>query len=356
MRIRHLFFALPFGLMACNSGDSAIDDPATAQAAVTSSFGGATETDEIPAFGDSVLDSPEYTTDDATVTDPTADANPDLATAPRLYIAVGWGLFPPQKDATQVVQWDPTITAQNAGIRVVSPLRFEDNDAIVRPRTSISEVSITSSTRPGADGVLLSVIMAPRLNPTNGPVTLTFTSAVYTHTLTLEQGMRLTGHDVVDDAGHQVVYRVFRPDHDACKEGLMGGQWKTLAEPKGMALGVLRGRIMHAGHVTALFRGVFGQRPDGKNVLFAKAIDGDGKFVAILVGRYGDDGKFGGLILGKDKVSIGRFVGLYFDRNGDGEGRFLGRWSMGCKERQDEGTTPASDEPDVSTDDSGSNG
>ena len=47
---------------------------------------------------------------------------------------------------------------------------------------------------------------------------------------------------------------------------------------------------------------------------------------------------FPALILGKGKVSLGRVVGMYFDKDGDGEGRFMGRYSLGCKETADEGS------------------
>src|SRR5262249_29835637 len=147
-------------------------------------------------------------------------------------------------EATTPVDWSGSIKAQNAALHVLRKLRFEPRDVVLRPRTDLSTVEFESHTQPHSDGLLLEVILAPSLNPGQQPVTLTFASAPFTDTLTLEPGMRMSQVKPADDAGHVVAYQIVRPDADGCREGFLRGVWKASGEVGGRALGVLKGRFI----------------------------------------------------------------------------------------------------------------
>jgi len=82
---------------------------------------------------------------------------------------------------------------------------------IWRPRTDIRVIDFESQTGPDADGLLVDVILAPSLNPDLEPVTLTFTSRVFTASIAIEPDMQRVEITPVDDAGHVVAFRVIRP-------------------------------------------------------------------------------------------------------------------------------------------------
>jgi len=339
---------------ACNSGDVEPLPEAVDQALATS-YGGEVTTDEQPAFGDPVLAGVTFQTEDVAVADRTVD-RPELAGARTVNIALAWGYLRPHPEATTAVDWSGSITVDNAAVRVLRTLRFEDRtDVVIRPRTDIYSVAFTSQTLPHADGLLLSVVLAPSLNPNLEPVTLTFNSAPFTTTLTLEAGMRMNHVEVVDEAGHVFSYQIIRPDADGCSEGFLRGRWQGAGEVEGRVLGRMHGRFFSAdGRVVGFMRGVFGQRENGKQVWFAKVIGADGRFRGLIVGRFGE-GKFAGLILvrgdGDAKLIEGAVRGHYFDGEAEGSaGGFMGRWSQRCGEDPREGAPSDTDEPEVALD------
>ena len=344
--MRQLILTLPAlcltSLAACGSLE-----PAPSSTSLESQFGGLTETDEQPGFDDAdVLAQGE----DTPVTDTTGD---DMRDARHVRIAVAWGYLRPHPDATETVDWTGSITADHAAIRVLRVLRFEENDAVVRPRTDRSVVEFESQTKPGADGLLLDVILAPALNPERAPVTLTFATGPYTDTLTLEPGMRMEKVVKVDEAGHVVAYHIIRPARDGeCVEGFVRGLWQTKDDGEGRALGQLKGQIVDAdGAVVGNLRGIFGVRKNGHQVWFAKVVDLEGKFLGVVVGKYGE-GKLAGLFVGRGRKVIGAVHGAISDADGDGDGGFLGRYTERCGEATGEGQPSGSDEPEISLDDS----
>jgi hypothetical protein len=349
--IRNVFaLSLAIVAAACGSGDERAPSGDEIATQVDSELGGVTPSDEAASFGDATLATAEFTAEDAAVADPTAE-RPDLAGARRVRIAIAWGYLRPHRDASEAIDWSGAIVAENAALRVLRKLRFEDDDLVIRPRTDVSVVEFESHTRPHADGLLLEVILAPSLNPANGPVTLTFSTAPYTHTLTIEAGMRLSDVVEVDDAGHVVAYHIIRPDASPCTEGFLRGRWSAAGEVAGHAVGRLFGRFIASdGSIRGHVRGVFGERANGKKVWFAKAIDKDGRFLGVLLGRYGD-GHFGGLFIGGDRIVKGVVRGHYRDGDGDRDGAFMGRYSERCGEDPAEGSELTTDEPEVALED-----
>jgi hypothetical protein len=347
--MRHLLSALFFALTA--AGAIAGEDPQELDRLLASSFGGLTESDEPPAFGDAELLAPAFQTVDRKVKDDLALPHGDRRDAEHARMLVVWGYLAPHPDATEVVDWSGSITVTNAGLRVLRTIRFEENDVVVRPRTDIHAVAFESHTRPAADGLLLDVVIALSLNPSGGPVTLTFQTAPFRETITIEPGQRLTRIVPVDDAGHVVAYHIIRPDADGCAEGFLSGIRRTKAADDGRELGVLKGLFTaDDGRLRGHLRGVFGVRENGHQVWFAKVVDRDGAFLGILAGRYGE-GQLAGLFLGEGRKVRGVVRGRYIDGDSRHDGGFVGRYSLRCEEDAREGDRVEDDEPDVTLDD-----
>lgn len=324
---------------------SAGDEPSAIDQAVSSSYGGQTESDEPPAFGDSELLSAAFAAVNPKVNDPVGGRN--LRHAERVRVAIAWGAFPPQPDAEQVVDWGGSITVENAALRVIRTLRFEDTGLILRPRTDIHAVEFESQTKPFADGILVDVVLAPSLNPSNRPVTLAFSTAPWTETLTIAPDVRGTRVIPVDGAGHVVVYRIIRPNTDGCAEGFVTGLRRTSRTADGREVGVLKGRIdTDDGRLRGYLRGVFGQRRNGAQVWFAKMIDDEGTFRGIVAGRYGE-GRLGGLIIAPNGKVEGVVHARYTEDDGVHDTAFLGRSSLRCGEDSRERMRITTDEPPI---------
>ena len=337
---------LSLAILGCGSPDISSPD-FTIDESLAASYGGEVATDEPPAFGDPLMTSGELALEDASVADAATD-RPELEGAQHVRIALVWGYPRPRPDAEAVVDWSGTITVANAGVRVLRALRFEErSDVVIRPRTDVHTIAFESQTKPHADGLLLDVVLAPSLNPDGLPVTLSFDSAVYSNTITLEPGMRRHQVDVVDDAGHVIAYQVIRPDRDASADGFFRGRWQAAGEVEGRVLGRLAGRFFGAdGQLRGHLRGVYGVRESGSQVWFGKVIGRDGAFQGLVAGRWAD-GKLGGLILGRGEIVKGVLAGHYFEAATGDAGGFLGRWSERCGEDPREETAAGGDEPAV---------
>ena len=343
-------------------GASTDNDPSSIDQALTQSYGAQTTEDEAPDFADDDFLAEDLATDEADPADSmyadsadmTGIESDPLVRPHHLRILVGWGRLRPQRGATDWTDWSGTISAANAGLRVLRTVRFEPGDSIVRPRTDLHAVAFVSHTAPAADGVLLDVVMHPRLNPAGAPVVLTFTSGPIVQELTLEPGMRRMDAVRVDDVGNALGY-VIAPAPlaagDACERGFLAGRYTRLGEVRGRAVGRIKGRwISSDGELRGRLSGLYGQRASGAKVFFAKVIGADGVFKGILAGKYGD-GHFAGVYLGnRDRIVDGIVRGLYFEgRPDDGAGHFAGRWALRCGEAPAEGTPASadSDETDV---------
>ncbi len=346
--MRHLISGLCVALVGC-ANPSAEEDPVTIDQDVAATFGGLDEADEEPAFGDELI-AVELSEEDPAVADPLPPD--DVVGARHIRVAIGWGYLRPHRDATEELDWSGTISVENAGLRVLRTIRFEERDSVTPP-TERTEVAFVSHTKPHFDGLLLDVVVPPETEETRGPVTLTFTSAPFTGSLTLEPGMRLTRVVPIDNAGHVIAYHIVRPDPvgDGCIEGFVGGVWDTKGEVAGHEVGVLKGRLTAAdGTIHAHLRGVFGERRNGRHVWFAKVVGPEGRFRGVMAGRYAD-GKLAGLFLGRGRLIHGVVKGVYRDGDGDGDGAFQGRFSERCREDAREGQPAESDEPEVELED-----
>lgn len=334
--LRHSVFALPLlAAAACGSSDY-VGDGTELESELESSFGGQTIADEAPDFGDPGFAEVDLAADVA----PIADALPTNHDNPRgLRLLVQWGYLPPRPDATDTIDWSGSITATNAALRVLGRVRFEPRDELLKDRTDPTKIEFSSHTKGASDGLLLEVVTGPDLNPSNGSVTLTFTSAPITKSLIIAPGTRPGEVVDVDEAGHILAYHFVRPNAGACREGFIRGRW-TGGTVNGTAVGTIEGRMeSNDGRLYGDVKGIFGRRKDGHNLFFAKVIGTDGTFKALLAGQYGE-GKFvGRILLGPDHRIDGHVDGRYFEpfANEQKPGGFQGHWSQGCRERGEEG-------------------
>ena len=369
-----------------NSGSEGGDEPDGYEltddfidVALNDEYAGFKETDEEPDFGDVTIasapdlneeaDAPEDTAEEQDLEaidgdgllsdDPTVEV--DGVRATRILVAVSWGhmLRPAgatSDDATdpadaperEVLNMSGTLSVANGALRIKRRLAFEDNDYIVRPRTSIREVEFVSHTLPATDGLLVEVIAHPRLGtgPDSPPV-LTLNTASFEGSLEIAPGMRLSKVVRIDDTGNGVAYHVFRPtqDGDDCREGMVVGRWiKTRETEDGRPLGKFMGRYIAADGTTGgKVKGYWGKRINGSNVFFGKVINREGAFVGTLAGK-ARAGKLRGRFLGKERRVRGVIHGMYRHAPEADGGLFRARYSQLCGELPTEGEIDANDE------------
>jgi hypothetical protein len=339
------------------------DTPAEGEAdigfAVGEEYGGLTEADEEPDFGDEELATADDLNDDGEdVDDTTADeGEADLADAvippKRVKILVAWGLLRGNPfEVEEPTDWSGTITAENAGLRIRRVVAFEGTDHIIRPRPDFSTVEMVSHTLPHVDGLLLEVILHPQLGTSlETPPALVFNTAAYQGTLDIRPNMARAGLEVIDDVGNAVAYHVIPNLQDLpdCKQGFIAGRWVKRGETDdGRSYGRLKGKVMDEdGHIVGKLRGVWGERAtNGSQVFFAKVIGNDGQFKARLAGRYGD-GHFRGRVVGKNRIRRGVVAGQYRNPVQLEGGVFRGRYNERCGELRNEGAPEAHDEEQV---------
>jgi hypothetical protein len=357
-----LIATLTLALAACG-GMGNQEDPTTGAEeisfALDQEYAGLTEEDEAPDFDDEeIANAPDLNDDGEDVDDLTADeAEEDLADstliAPRrVKVLLAWGLLRGNPfEVENVTDWSGTITAENAGLRIRRVLGFEPatGDHIVRPRPDFSTVELVSTTKPHVDGLLVEVVMHPALGTTlETPPALVINTAAFQGTLPIRPLMPRANLVPVDDQGNAIAYHVIpnRPDRPDCLQGFIAGRWQPVddaADPR--VKGRIKGKVMNEnGRVIGKMRGVYGERAtNGSQVAFAKIIDNEGRFRAVLAARYAD-GHFRGRVVGKNRVRKGVVAGQYRNVESLDGGLFRGRYSELCGELPGEGTPEAHDE------------
>lgn len=360
-----LIATLTLALAACGGlgngpdGTQPDSEAADISLALGEEYGGLTEEDEEPDFGDEELATADDLNDNGEdVDDLTADeAEEELlgdAVIPprRVRVLLAWGLLRGNPfEVDQPTDWSGTITAENAGLRIKRVIGFEEGtgDHIVRPRPDYSTVEISSTTLPHVDGLLVEVVMHPQLGTTlETPPALVINTNAYQGTLPIGPLMPRANLVQVDDLGNAVAYHVLPPraDRPDCLQGFVAGRWlpaPDAADPR--VKGRIKGKVLNEdGHIIGKLRGVYGERAtNGSQVVFAKVIDNDGRFRAILAARYGQ-GHFLGRVVGKNRVRRGVIAGQYSDIDAVEGGLFRGRFSERCGELPSEGEPEPHDE------------
>jgi len=173
-------------------------------------------------------------------------------------------------------------------------------------------------------------------------------SAAFQGTLPIRPGMPRANLVPVDDQGNAIAYHVLPPmaDRPDCLQGFIAGRWTPVEDPADPRVkGHIKGKVMNEdGVIIGKLRGVYGEREaNGSHVAFAKVIDNQGRFRAILAARY-DNGHFRGRVVGKNRIRRGVVAGQYRDVDTLDGGLFRGRYSELCGELPDEGAAEAHDE------------
>ncbi|MEE8409171.1 MAG: hypothetical protein V3T05_06180 [Myxococcota bacterium] len=326
--------------VACGD-DAPLDDVGAIEQALEQHFGGLTEVDEDPMFGeqDTYEELGEASEDPAESADPAVD--PDAATwsneantatgealddtipevdRPAVYgLLISWGRQVHDTTADVDTVWDPTISTDCGFLVVRRRIAMEQGEGVVRPRTSRQSVSFTSATRPSFDGVALVLVIPPAQLACADTGMLRFESAALEAPIEvpLDDTLANTVLRLPLDDGNNVValaHKLEPPRGDACVRGHIVGRWTRAIDSDGRVqsdLGRFYGRVIGElgalrGHIKGIYGIPKGGRLEGRRVFFGKYINRQGEFAGLLAGGYrpldtgGDparqtpDGRFGG--------------------------------------------------------------
>jgi hypothetical protein len=304
------------------------------QLSLDKEFGGFTNSDELPGFGD-----PNFLNEfgeDADVADPMSSLSKTAAelasSAVKSYLVrLSWGRLEGDSTATEVVDWSGSAEVNKGTLAVLKAVRFENNDYIHLPRESRQKLEFTSQTQKSFDGILIAIIDNDT-SLANVEGTLTFTAGSYSRVFSFSE---LDSTDLVEPVGSggdavSIISRAKEVTPFA--GGFLAGRWIR----ENRQGGIFKGRWINSlgtngGHV----RGIWGINRNGEPVFF-------GKYISL-------SGEFGGLLRGLWEFTRGEnggvFKGRWFDRNhnesgtlgghfktgqpGDGRGYFQGRWRQG---------------------------
>ena len=312
MKLRRLMvFALGFSLLPLGCGELDLDQ---LQEDLSDMFGNFDTSDEIDAyFGESSTFAALEQDENEGETDPpdTDDENEPPETEnsnTAISIIATWGYKIRAPDETDITTttWDPTITTSCGKVGLKKLIRFEDDDEVVSPRDSDQSISFISSTRPHRDGVLI-VLGFDEADACDTSGTLSISSAALESTLTLDIADLLDYHSKWDVEGNNNLNVVAQKIESDCNKGYLFGRWQDNAEspqssddveatdtndPDEKAFGGFRGRAIdllgeRVGHLKGRWGKAKKGKHQGKNVIFGKFIDTEGKFKALFAGKYG---------------------------------------------------------------------
>ncbi len=325
---------------ACVSDGQDVTEPAadTITSDLDKANGGFTTADEASQFGQEALftDASLEATGAAADTTATDPAVRDMQNRPDVAmrgVVMMWGQLPADPEETDVTDWSGSIVASRGAVVVARKIAFEDRTDALLPRDNRTTIAFTSKTSTHSDGLVLRLIDPTPTAPE--PLTLTYTltsGASYT----INVGALATAPQVIDVDGDNKIVAATVRHRDACDAGAMRGRWRKVAPNLGHFLGVVVDKDgAEIGHV----RGIFGER-NGERRLFGKFINAGGEFKGLMVGAYGDDGRFAARWVTR-AGEAGRIAGVYRDGHAGAErhGGFLARWAEAtCSEDRAPGT------------------
>ena len=320
-----LALLLASSTFACvDNAASGLDNPEQVTSALEQENGGLTLDNELPMFGDETAFQSASIETDAVVTD-TMASDPGVTTiensttGARHRVLIAWGRLPADPNATTGRDWSGSLTISRGALVVARRIGFEEATDHLLPRTTRETVEFQSVTRPFADGLLLRVLDP---DPTQGPLTLTYTSVDGSATYALDLSQLADGAVSIDAGdGNRIVAAAIR-DRDDCDHGFMRGRWLALRP----GMGVFRGVVADAnGDPAGHLRGIWGVRQNGDHVFFAKYINLDGTARGIFAGQYRDGDFRGRWIVSTGDHGIAG--GHYFDAPNVRGGFFAGRWA-----------------------------
>ena len=338
------------------------DDTDDLEAQLGEHFAGLTVDDESPMFGEQATfealgeaeaDPVDIATGDAVELEASNQADEIAAMAqdealteeerPLAWgLLVNWGRQNLDRDATDITVWNPTLHTDCGVLAVRRLVAMEEGEGVARPRVDQQTVSFRSATRPSFDGAIL--VLAAR--SANAACLETGVLRFESDALDAPIEVPLAGLDdlelrqPVGDGMHVVMlaHRLEPARDGRCVHGTLVGRWRRAigddGEPR-RNLGRFHGRVLdEVGELRGHVRGIWGVarrgRFEGRQVMFGKFIDRDGRFNGLLAGRWGE-GRFGGgwHLTPRFLDLRGRFMGVYTDagdRDPDG-GFFRGRYA-----------------------------
>lgn len=302
-------------------------------------YGGYNTADERPAFGDPYLQENYGADANLAFAADNADTTRPDPRRPRRFLMVTWGNLRADTTINFGTDWSGSLCAENAAIRVLRTIRFEEPGDHILPRTSRQCVEWASHTQPSFDGILVSLhrepcdslvsIRAAVDSLCGDPLRVTFKTGPLTVSFTQEELKDLHRVIPVDDAGNAVAFNTITLLPAACPSGFLAGQWKDVENER--YDGIFRGQwVSENGLHEGFLRGVYGTNRRGDHVFFGKWVSADGTFRGLLKGRYGR-----GLNTVSDRAD-GWFAGVWFNRRLLVGGELKGVWGQG-NEKEKEG-------------------
>jgi len=285
-------------------------------------FGGYDASDEAPGFGDEVILGDMTEEDEIPTPDielgPILDSIGNVDHVRVFGMKILWGMLEFDSTVTEATDWSGSLTIDRGGIRMVSLIRFERGDEVIRPRTDRQMVEWVSYTQPHFDGIFVLLYDCPDMM-TEVENTVTFTTGPYTRTFTMAELESLSEIVEVDDIGNKVSFDAFYAPRLECQFGNMEGRWVK----KGPQNGVIYGRWMSAdGHFLGHLRGHWGTNSSNGKVFFGKWISNLGQFRGLIRGTWG----VGDATDAADPLG-GWYEGVWADRNGVVQGVLGGQWT-----------------------------
>ncbi|MBI3873088.1 MAG: hypothetical protein HY304_08455 [candidate division Zixibacteria bacterium] len=323
MRLSHILttagiLAMIGGFAIGCSGNSGVSTSGAQDLNLTSQYGGYTDSDELPAFGDVAMaqalgEDPPGDDLDSAEADSLSDPHAQV-----FFLAIRWGHLDGDSGIVTPTDWSGSIEVGDGTIRVLRLIRFEHmEDHIVRPRANRRRLEWVSHTTHDFDGLLL-MIRVPRDSAaakTLTPNQLVFTTVPYSRTFSLDELANLQEVIDVGTEGNQIAFNSRDKDLFPCGNGSLEGVW--MANRHG-DLGHFFGKwTSEDGVLMGHLRGHFGHRADGQNVFFGKYIGDDGRFHGLVRGEWG--------ITEGDSIS-GWFDGTWAARHDLPTGHLHGEW------------------------------
>ena len=310
--------------LGCSS-NSGVDTSGSTDLNLTSAFGGYTDSDELPAFGDATMaqalgEDPEGEDLDSNDVDSLEhDAHVQV-----FFLAIRWGKLEEDTVAVAPTDWSGSVEVARGVVRVLRLIRFEHmQDYIVHPRPHRQRLEWVSRTSRDFDGLLLMIISPldsgeAKLSSANE---LVFTTGPYSRTFSTDELMNLQEIVDVGDKGNQIAFASREKHTEPCGGGPLGGIW--MADRHGNN-GHFFGKWMsEEGVLLGHLRGHFGTRPDGKQVFFGKYIGDDGRFHGLIRGEWG---------VSDDDSASGWFDGVWAGRHGLAVGNLHGEWHSSAED------------------------
>ncbi|HPF35791.1 MAG TPA: hypothetical protein P5571_09290 [Candidatus Krumholzibacteria bacterium] len=352
------------------TGCGSQDDPAAVTAAddyetmdLDKAFGGLTVSDEAADFGDADLAAMSAADIDADIDDALQDdpevlayeqaalgeAAPDSARPEITVLRLTWGqlagLPEDLDDPADLLDWSGGLSVDRGLVVARRRILFEARDHLVRPRPDRQTLTWVSWTGRHYDGLLIEIIVPPASadDPAAAPNMFHLRTGPLQLDIPVAELAGLDRTADVDAAGNALRLEGFHlGDADVCPKGFLGGAW--VADPRMLDDGTevpggwFKGRWLSLwGRPVGVLRGRYGVNEAGEKVFFGKAVNHEGRFLALIEGEWtpggtAGQGEFHGRWYNAALSVEGVLGGGYLQVPGRPGGTFSGRYAGLCDE------------------------